>query len=683
MDNIRSHDQERWARGAMIAACVAVTLLVYVYPLTLRVPLLDPDEGLHAAIAQEMIESGDWIVPRLLGEPFLDKPVLYFWAQAASLLAFGHTEIAVRLPGVLFALLGVLTTGLLARRVLPEGGTPAAITAAMFYATMFLPAGLTQVPVHDVALVPCINLAFLALWRLDELRSWRRGWPLVMVLGLLFAGSFLVKGFVGIAILGVGYGGYFMLRAGAAGSARADAAGPSSHSQSDWYTRRFGVGSLVVVSQAAVAMLLGAAFSLPWYLAVEADSPGFLYYYFVERHLLGFATRSQLHSDRPFWYYVPLILGGGLPWIAYLPLGWRLGIGSLRAPGATAGLSSSAERTVEQAGHQPSIRRQSVGGTPQPTTDRVPGSLRAPPAECPPASAIPPHLLLWCWFLGGALLLSAARSKMVTYIWPLFPAVAIVAAVPWVWLVRQKLSGSQRNSFAQSLVPGSLLGPVVVPLVLLVAGHYLELRFSASVWIAAACAGAAAWLPLACFLRNRLDWLIATATVAAAVQLAVVFTIVLPMVGPGSSARGLAAYFNRSSRLPPQVLMADERIGSLIFYLDPPIRAQLDTERLKFVKLKYGFQPQPGAVLFLPENVVDRVKTYVRLEGLPFERVDRYRRYDAAAVKSRLIGTLPPRERHEAPAAGKQVGDGPLQMPGSYSSAASEGLQAASRSVAN
>ena len=57
------------------AACAAV---IYLYPLALATPLLDPDEGLHATISQSMVERGDYVVPRFLGEPFRDKPILYF-----------------------------------------------------------------------------------------------------------------------------------------------------------------------------------------------------------------------------------------------------------------------------------------------------------------------------------------------------------------------------------------------------------------------------------------------------------------------------------------------------------------------------------------------------------------------------------------------------------------------------
>src|SRR5690349_16677266 len=96
-----------------ILLCIAALVcgaLIYIYPLALPTPLLDPDEGLHASISQEMVESNDYLVPRFLGKPFLDKPILYFEAQAISLRCLGMTEAAIRLPGLLFSFLGAITT---------------------------------------------------------------------------------------------------------------------------------------------------------------------------------------------------------------------------------------------------------------------------------------------------------------------------------------------------------------------------------------------------------------------------------------------------------------------------------------------------------------------------------------------------------------------------------------------
>ena len=61
---------------------------------------------------------------------------------------------------------------------------------------------------------------------------------------------------------------------------------------------------------------MAALVALPWYLAMDAREPGYLRYYFVDRHLLGFATDTQRHSGQPWWFYLPIVVGGGLPWLA-------------------------------------------------------------------------------------------------------------------------------------------------------------------------------------------------------------------------------------------------------------------------------------------------------------------------------------------------------------------------------
>src|SRR3712207_5628559 len=93
----------------------AVAFVLVLAPLAASAPLFDPDEGLHAAIAQEMVRRGDYVTPRFSGEPFLDKPILFFWAEAASLRVLGDREAAIRLPPLLFGLAGMLSVALLGR----------------------------------------------------------------------------------------------------------------------------------------------------------------------------------------------------------------------------------------------------------------------------------------------------------------------------------------------------------------------------------------------------------------------------------------------------------------------------------------------------------------------------------------------------------------------------------------
>jgi hypothetical protein len=156
--------------------------------------------------------------------------------------------------------------------------------------------------------------------------------------------SILVKGLEGVAIVGTGYALYLLLTRALT-----------------W--RLVARGALVV----AIAVLV----ALPWYLAMNAREPGYLRYYFVDRHLLGFATATQEHHGQPWWYYLPLVAGGGLPWILF-----------------TRGTS------LKGLSHRSEV----------------------------------PQLLMSTWLVGAVVLLTLSQSKAVTYILPAMPAIAILAA---------------------------------------------------------------------------------------------------------------------------------------------------------------------------------------------------------------------------------------------------------------
>src|SRR3954468_10298852 len=115
---------------------VAMAIALVVAPLLANAPLFDPDEGLHAAIAQEMVTRGDYVTPTFLGEPFLDKPILFFWAEALSLRVVGSHEAAVRLPPLLFGVLGMIGVAALGRALF---GDAAGLVSGIAYGTMLVP----------------------------------------------------------------------------------------------------------------------------------------------------------------------------------------------------------------------------------------------------------------------------------------------------------------------------------------------------------------------------------------------------------------------------------------------------------------------------------------------------------------------------------------------------------------
>ena len=66
--------------------------------------LRDPwpaDEPRFALVAQDMLRSGDWMIPRVGGDLYADKPPLYFWLLAMAMAITGSTRLGFVLPSLL------------------------------------------------------------------------------------------------------------------------------------------------------------------------------------------------------------------------------------------------------------------------------------------------------------------------------------------------------------------------------------------------------------------------------------------------------------------------------------------------------------------------------------------------------------------------------------------------------
>ncbi len=502
-----------------LTAAVAVLALAFtLLPLAAGVPLLDPDEGLHAAIAQEMASRADYVTPRFLGEPFLDKPILFFWTEAWSILAFGSTEAAVRLPPLVFGLLGVASTWLLARAMLADPAEAAG--AAVAYASMLLPLAVSQVAVHDVGLVPFMNVAVLALWRTAAVGA---SWPVVIAGGVALGLSILTKGLVGVAFAGLALFAFAVVRP------------------------RATVRLMMVF---AILGAIAVAVASPWYVAMERAHAGYLHYYFVDRHLRGFLTASQPHAEEPWWYYAPVMVAGALPWTVYA---W------------------SAVRETRRDGRGSAL------------------------AAC------------WIWIAAGTIFLTVSRSKLLTYALPLFPALAIVLGSAWVRGLRAA-DASFRAAFRAHL---ALMFAVVVA-VMVVMTRRFNVTFAPVVWIAAL---SVAMTPLLIgWNSRRRGRIIAAVAWTSFVVFGVALTLVMPEAAGRLSARELARFFNGRGALPPRIFLAGDRVGSIVFYLAPPLRASLVPDRIESVDL---FQVPERLGSVPPDSVV-----CVRSHRLP--RFDRF-----------------------------------------------------------
>src|SRR5262249_18003558 len=152
-----------------ILLIVPVALL---YP-CLAFHLFEPDEGRYAEIPREMLVRGDWIVPYLQSEPYLDKPPLMYWLVAAAYLVFGiHDWSARLLPAVAIHAL-VLIVYFLGRRRL---GERAAFWGALLLGLAPGFASMGRLLILDGLLALCVTLGSFACFEATIGNRLRWGW---------------------------------------------------------------------------------------------------------------------------------------------------------------------------------------------------------------------------------------------------------------------------------------------------------------------------------------------------------------------------------------------------------------------------------------------------------------------------------------------------------------------------
>src|SRR5262245_34023894 len=173
-------------------------LLVLVLPALLLYPrldfhLLEPDEGRYAEIPRELLARGDWVVPHLQGEPYLDKPPLLYWLVALSYTVFGVSPAAARLVPALAVHATVLAVYLIGRRSV---GERAARLGALALALAPGFVGVGRLLVLDGLLALWVTLAILAAFEALRGGRTRPGWWLLasaaLGLGVLTKGPVIL-----------------------------------------------------------------------------------------------------------------------------------------------------------------------------------------------------------------------------------------------------------------------------------------------------------------------------------------------------------------------------------------------------------------------------------------------------------------------------------------------------------
>src|SRR2546422_588144 len=95
------HPMRERGRSRLFIALIALGAAAVYIAGNGSVSLFDRDEPRYAQCSRQMLQSGDWVVPRLFDEVRTAKPVFIYWCQAAAMKMLGDTAFAARLPSAL------------------------------------------------------------------------------------------------------------------------------------------------------------------------------------------------------------------------------------------------------------------------------------------------------------------------------------------------------------------------------------------------------------------------------------------------------------------------------------------------------------------------------------------------------------------------------------------------------
>jgi 4-amino-4-deoxy-L-arabinose transferase-like glycosyltransferase len=331
-------------RLSLLLLIVALALIWFV-PLGWR-HLLPSDEGRYAEMAREMFVTGDWITPRYNGYKYFEKPPLQTWANALTFAWFGIGEWQARLYTALTGFAGVLLIGYTGARVFnaATGFCAAVVLATAPYWNL-----MAHFNALDMGLSFWMELTLCALLLAQrpnlptrEVRLW------MWVCWAAMAAALLSKGLVGIILPG----GVLVLYSLVA---------------RDWALwKRLYIGSGLIVF---------LIIALPWFILVQIKNPEFFDFFFIVQQFKRYLTPEQ-NRPGPFYYFVPVVIVGFLPWLSIAFQSVRHGLKAPRQPNGFA-----------------------------------------------------PVLLLCVWSVLIFVFFSASHSKLLSYTLPIAPAIALVLGI--------------------------------------------------------------------------------------------------------------------------------------------------------------------------------------------------------------------------------------------------------------
>lgn len=259
---------------------------MYLIPLGFR-PMITPDEFRYAEIPRAMIESGNWVVPRLAGMDYFEKPALGYQLTALSFKIFGYNKFALRFPPALAAGLTALLLTLFLRRY-TKSDRIAALGGVLFL-DIGLVFGVGTCAVLDAQVTFFMAGCLLTFLPACLAEKWDLPKIVLLLASGVFAGlAFLTKGFIAVAVPGIVIVPFLL-----------------------WEKRW--KAFLTLPWLPLVSFL---AVSAPWCIAIHKQAPDFWRYFVMVEHWARFTGTGFGQHNSPWWLYlallIPLLMPAGL-----------------------------------------------------------------------------------------------------------------------------------------------------------------------------------------------------------------------------------------------------------------------------------------------------------------------------------------------------------------------------------
>lgn len=286
------------SRRPSIAALAFWLSLLSLCLLGLSRDLWTPDEPREAEMAREMVLAPG-VIPTLAGQPFYEKPPLYYWTVASAyFLTGGPSAWGARLVSGIAGFLTLLVVFIWGKRAhSKELGIAAAVLLAL--SSQF------TVSIHWIIMDPFLMLLItLASWAGYELACRKGGKAFLFLFYGAMATAMWTKGFIGPLCLAAGLGLHWLW----------------GRRSRPWKPFHPVFGSLFM---AVCFLSVGAAF----YAAGGNEA---LYQWGWVNHVERFLNPQTTGHTQPFWYYAVAIIAACLPWLVPLaslssPGFWKLG----------------------------------------------------------------------------------------------------------------------------------------------------------------------------------------------------------------------------------------------------------------------------------------------------------------------------------------------------------------------